>query len=149
MELKQQIHEFYQQLVNDKIQIFRDMMTELTEDSKNDAKSSAGDKHETAISMMQIEQEKINRKLTEILEQKAILDKINNRISSPIIGLGSLVFVNDLILYIATALPKITIDNQTIFALSPQSPLASCMIGQKEGYTFEREKKIYTIKKIF
>lgn len=149
MELKQQIHEFYQQLVNDKIQIFRDMMTELTEDSKNDAKSSAGDKHETAISMMQIEQEKINRKLTEILEQKAILDKINKRISSPIIGLGSLVFVNDLILYIATALPKITIDNQTIFALSPQSPLASCMIRQKEGYTFEREKKIYTIKKIF
>lgn len=149
MELKQQVHEFYQQLVNDKIQIFRDMMTELTEDSKNDAKSSAGDKHETAISMMQIEQEKINRKLTEILEQKAILDKINKRISSPIIGLGSLVFVNDLILYIATALPKITIENQTIFALSPQSPLAGCMIRQKEGYTFEREKKIYTIKKIF
>jgi hypothetical protein len=39
----------------------------LTEDSKNDAKGSAGDKHETALSMMMhIEQEKLNYKLREL-----------------------------------------------------------------------------------
>jgi hypothetical protein len=48
----------------------------LTEDSKNDAKGSAGDKHETALSMMHIEQEKLNYKLRKWL-QKAILDKID------------------------------------------------------------------------
>jgi hypothetical protein len=42
--------------------MFRDMIA-LTEDSKNDAKGSAGDKHETALSMMHIEQEKLNYKL--------------------------------------------------------------------------------------
>lgn len=148
MGFKQKIHLYYQQLVNDRIQIFQDMMTELTEDSKNDAKSSAGDKHETAISMMQIEQEKINRKRSEILEQKAILDKIDCTISNQIVGLGSLIYVNDLVLYLATALPKISIDSQTVFALSLQSPLAACMLGQKSGYEFEWDNKKYTIKKI-
>jgi hypothetical protein len=38
------------------------MIAALTEDSKNDAKGSAGD-HETALSMMHIEQEKLNYKL--------------------------------------------------------------------------------------
>jgi hypothetical protein len=51
------------------------MIAALTEDSKNDAKGSAGDKHETALSMMHIEQEKLNYKLRKWL--KAILDKID------------------------------------------------------------------------
>jgi hypothetical protein len=33
------------------------MIAALTEDSKNDAKGSSRDKHETALSMMHIEQE--------------------------------------------------------------------------------------------
>ncbi|MEY4433193.1 MAG: hypothetical protein RLZZ44_1327, partial [Bacteroidota bacterium] len=73
---KQKIHTHYLQLVQDRIDFFQDMIVALTEDSKNDAKGSAGDKHETALSMMHIEQEKINHKLAEVLDQKAVLDKI-------------------------------------------------------------------------
>jgi hypothetical protein len=43
----------------------------LTEDSKNDAKGSAGDKHETALSMMHIEQEKLNYKLRKWLQKQS------------------------------------------------------------------------------
>jgi hypothetical protein len=57
------IYQYYLQLVQDRIDVFRDMIAALTEDSKNDAKGSAGDKHETALSMMHIEQEKLNYKL--------------------------------------------------------------------------------------
>lgn len=57
MTFKQKIHQYYQQLVQDREDAFRDMIVALTEDSKNDAKGSAGDKHETALSMMHIEQE--------------------------------------------------------------------------------------------
>ena len=75
--MKQQILQQHQQLLQDKIDVFRDMISGLTEDAQNDAKGSAGDKHETALSMMHIEQEKLNHKLKEILNQKAILDKID------------------------------------------------------------------------
>jgi acetone carboxylase gamma subunit len=53
MTFKQKIYQYYLQLVQDRID-FRDMIVALTEDSKNDAKGSAGDKHETALSMMHL-----------------------------------------------------------------------------------------------
>ena len=67
------------------------MISALTEDSKNDAKGSAGDKHETALSMMHLEQEKLNHKLKEVLEQKTILDKIDSSLIHNTITVGSLV----------------------------------------------------------
>ena len=125
MTFKQKIHQQYLQLVQDKIDVFQDMILALTEDSKNDAKGSAGDKHETALSMMHIEQEKITGKLKESLGQKAVLDKIDAAQITSKVALGSLVKTNTLMVYIAAALPKITVDNQTVFAISPQSPLVT------------------------
>ena len=46
------------------------MISDLAQDAQNDAKGSAGDKHETALAMMHIEQEKLNQKLAEIVGQK-------------------------------------------------------------------------------
>ena len=77
MTLKEQILIRHHQLLQDKIDVFRDMIFGLTNDAQNDAKGSAGDKHETTLSMMHIEQEKLNHKLKEILNQRAILDKID------------------------------------------------------------------------
>ena len=68
--MKQEVLHYYKQLVQDRIDVFQDMISGLTVDAQNDAKGSAGDKHETALSMMHLEQEKLNHKLKEILEQK-------------------------------------------------------------------------------
>jgi transcription elongation GreA/GreB family factor len=149
MTFKRQIHQKYTQLVQDRIDVFRDMIASLTEDSKNDAKGSAGDKQETALSMMHIEQEKLNRKLTEAIDQKAILDKIGNTSNtSEKIALGSLVKVNEIRLYVCAALPKITIDNIAVIALSPQSPLGSKLMGKEAGYLFELNGTHFHIKEI-
>jgi transcription elongation GreA/GreB family factor len=146
MTLKQKIHQNYSQQVQDKIDAFRDMIAALTEDSKNDAKGSAGDKHETALSMMHIEQEKLNRKLAEFLEQKAVLDRIDAESISNKIVLGSVIQANDLLLFIATALPKISIDGKTIISISPQSPLASKLIGCVLGDKVEVNGTKYEIR---
>ncbi|RZJ69429.1 hypothetical protein [Flavobacterium sp.] len=133
MALKEKIYERYQQLVFDKIDAFRDMISALSEDAQNDAKSSAGDKHETALSMMHLEQEKLNIKLAECLDQKAVLDKIDPKAKNDKIVLGSLVAANKLHLFMSAALPKITIDGINVLALSPQSPLGSELIGRVVG----------------
>ena len=62
---KQKAHAYYLQLVQDRIDVFRDMIAALTEDSKNDAKGSAGDKHETGRAMIQLEREKLGIQLAE------------------------------------------------------------------------------------
>ena len=148
MQFKQKIHNQYLQIVQDKIDAFRDMISALTEDSKNDAKGSAGDKHETALSMMHIEQEKLNRKLQEFLDQKRILDKIDPQAIHQKIALGSVVKANGIFLYVSAALPKITVDDIKIIALSPQSPLGTSLIGQTEGYSFQINGTKYTIESV-
>ena len=148
MTLKQKIHQYYSQQVQDKIDIFRDMISSLTEDSKNDAKGSAGDKHETALSMMHLEQEKLNYKLKEVLDQKGILEKIDSSLLHTTISLGSLVQANGIYLYLSLALPKIVIDQVNIIALSPQSPLGEKLMGNKVGFEFEINGTKYHIDSI-
>ena len=148
MTFKQKIQAHYLQLVQDRIDVFRDMITALTEDSKNDAKGSAGDKHETALSMMHIEQEKLNHKLKEVLDQKAVLDKIDPLVIAETIILGSLVKANGIYLYLSLALPKINIDGINVIALSPQSPLGNKLMGNNVGFTFEINGTKYAIEEI-
>ena len=148
MTLKQKIHQHYTQQVQDKIDVFRDMISALTEDSKNDAKGSAGDKHETALSMMHLEQEKLNYKLKEVLEQKAVLDKIDSSSIHTTIALGSLVQANGIYLYVSLALTKIIIEQVNIIALSPQSPLGTKLMGNKVGFEFEINTTKYHIESI-
>ena len=148
MATKQQILQRYKELVQDRIDVFQDMISGLTIDAQNDAKGSAGDKHETALSMMHIEQEKLNHKLKEVLEQKNILDKIDATAIHQRVALGSIVQANCMTLFISIALPKISINNKTIFALSPQSPLGSQLMGKEVGVTFDMNGKQYQIESV-
>ena len=147
--MKQQVLQRYHQILQDRIDVFRDMISGLTEDAQNDAKGSAGDKHETALSMMHLEQEKLNHKLKEIIDQKATLDKIDPNSNHNKIALGSMVQANGMLLFISAALPKINIDQSTIIAVSPQSPLGSKLMGNSEGFTFEINTSQFTVEKVF
>lgn len=147
-ELKQKVITYYKQQIQDKEDAFRDMINALTEGAANDAKGSAGDKHETALSMMHLEQEKLNAKLAEILQQKAILNKIKGDEVHTKIVLGSLVKANNMYLFVCAALPKITIDEHTVIALSPKSPLGSKLIGMMVDGTFEISNTKYIIEKL-
>jgi hypothetical protein len=148
MTFKQKIYQQYHQLVQDRIDVFKDMIVALTEDSKNDAKGSAGDKHETALSMMHLEQEKLNTKLKEVLTQKAVLDKLDSSVVAETIILGSLVKANGIYLYLSLALPKISVDDVNVIALSPQSPLGNKLMGNKVGFAFEINTTKYIIQEI-
>jgi hypothetical protein len=148
MTFKQKAHQYYLQQVQDKIDVFKDMIVELTEDSKNDAKGSAGDKHETALSMMHIEQEKLNRKLREVLDQKNLLDKIDSATIAETIIVGSLVKANGIYLYLSVALPKISVEGINVIALSPQSPLGNKLMGNTIGFSFEINGTKYVIESI-
>ena len=148
MTFKQKIKSHYQKLLSEKINELRFMISDLAQDSQNDAKGSAGDKHETALSMMHLEQEKLNQKLSEIISQKNIVDKIDADSVHTKIALGSLVQTNEMLFYISAALPKIQIENKTIIAVSPQSPLGSQLIGKNLGDEVEINKNRFQIKSI-
>jgi transcription elongation GreA/GreB family factor len=148
MPTKPQVLSEYKTIIQEKIETLQKMISDLTIDAQNDAKGSAGDKHETALAMMHLEQEKLNQKLKEVLEQKAILDKIDGSQKHQVVALGSLVQANTTFFFVSAALPKITIENQDIFALSPQSPLGTMLMGNKIEFQFEINTTKYIIQSV-
>jgi transcription elongation GreA/GreB family factor len=133
MTFKQKIKQQHLLLLQDKIDVYQDMISGLSDDAQNDAKGSAGDKHETALSMMHLEQEKITQKLTEAIALQGVLDRIEVSKTNSTIALGSSVKVNALQLFVSAALPKITVEGITVLSVSPQSPLGSQLMGKKQG----------------
>lgn len=79
----------------------------LQHDVANESKSSAGDKHETARAMMNLEQEKLERQYQELMTMKDRFDKIN--FESPIdkIQLGSLIETNKGFFLLSVGLGKV------------------------------------------
>lgn len=131
ISFKQKCIQHYNQYLNDHINSLREMIVDLTEDSKNDAKGSAGDKHETGLAMMHLEQEKLNRKLLEVLEAQNKFLKIDYSLVSNQVILGSLIQTEAAYFLMVVALPKIEIDGKFVFGMSPQSPLGELFMGKK------------------
>ena len=148
MTFKQIIKSHYQNLLSEKINELRFMISDLAQDAQNDAKGSAGDKHETALSMMHLEQEKLNQKLAEIIGQKNSIDQLDADAIHTKVALGSLVQTNEMLFYISAALPKIQLENKAIIAVSPQSPLGSQLMGKSLGDEVEINNNRFQIKSI-
>src|ERR1700751_3020767 len=100
MTFKQKVYSASCDALKEKISSLTKSLMELEEGSENDTKSSAGDKHETARAMMQIEQEKLGKQLNEVLAQELDLQKINTALFSDQIKKGSLVTTSKGILFV-------------------------------------------------
>lgn len=119
------------QSVQNQITNLNNMVSDLALDALNDAKSSAGDKHEVGLAMMHLEQEKLNQKLSILLQQKQILGAITFTNSSKIIVVGSLIKTSNAYFLVSIALPKFIFDNISVFSISPEAPLTKEFLGKK------------------
>ncbi|MCX6290504.1 MAG: hypothetical protein NT126_01915 [Bacteroidetes bacterium] len=148
MTFKEKVYKKCVESVNDKITLMQTVLNDLTVGAENDSKSSAGDKHETARAMMQMEHEKISRQLDEMLLQKSVLERMDFPKQVPVVTLGSLVKTDTIFLFVSIALGKIMVDGISVIALSPQSPLGEKLMGLHTGDDAEMNGVSYTIEKI-
>ena len=98
-----------------------------------DAKSSAGDKHETGVAMAQLEQEKLRYQIYEFQKMEEIVQKINPSKSNRKINLGSLVQTDKGWFYISVGLGSLTFKEQVIFAINPEAPFGKALIEKEKG----------------
>ncbi len=148
MQFKEKVFATCLQLLDTKIQALQNTLQELAEGAISDGKSSAGDKHETARAMMQLEQEKISKQLTEVLAQKTILEKIDYTVKSTQIIKGSLIKTNKGYLFLSVALGKINIEGMDVIILSPQSPLGLKLMGLTAKSTVEINTTTYRVEEL-
>ena len=131
---KAELLELVKQKISEKIQKLEQLIAE-TRASNNDTKSSMGDKYETSREMLQQEINNLQLQLNEQLKSQQILKNIQT-ISHKTVNLGSLVETDKGKFFITVSLGELSFNQEKIFIISAESPLAKAMNGKKEGDAF-------------
>jgi len=125
-EVKQLVANYLQ----NQIQNIQNQIADLTIDAQNDAKSSAGDKHETGLAMMHLEQEKLSAKLRDLLQFETILLKLPEEKQTDKVTTGSIVKTNKGIFYVSIAIPALKVQNQIVVCISPSAPVMKLLLNK-------------------
>ncbi len=148
VELKKKLYHTCLQELENKVRSVQQVLADLHTSAANETKSTAGDKHETALAMLQIEQENKRQQLRVLQEQQAILNRIEVNNIPQQVGLGSLVKTSTIWFYISIALGKTTIDGQMIYVISAASPLAKLLLGKQPGESVSFQQSTYQIESL-
>ena len=149
MTLKEKVFAAYLAVIDAQIHAYQNTLNDLSESAASETKSTAGDKHETALAMLQIEQRNIKGRLQEANERKILLQAISPAEHSKGIAKGSLVRTDKGYFFISVALGKIECEGVTIIAISPQSPLGSQLIGRKVNDLISVSNSDYVVECIY
>src|SRR3954470_19954550 len=114
MTFKENVQRHCIELVNEKINFLQKTLADLKESASNETKSTAGDKHETALAMLQIEQENTNKQLETLLSKKLQIERIAPGTKPKLIANGTLAKTNKGYFYVSIALGKITVDGKIV-----------------------------------
>lgn len=133
MNFKESIHQALRIQLKFRIDEIQNILEDLHLSGSRDAKSSAGDKHETGVAMAQLEQEKLRYQIHEFQKMEEIVQKINPSKSNSKIHLGSLVQTDKGWFYISVGLGSLTFKEQVIFAINPEAPFGNALIAKEKG----------------
>jgi len=144
---KAAIHNYFLQQIASKMVMLQSNLYDLTIASQNESKSTAGDKHETALAMLQIEQVNVQNQLDEFELSKNILDRLDITLVNDSIIPGSLIKTNKGYFYLSVAAGKMMQDGFTIFSMSTKSPLGSKLLGKKVGEKIVQNNVEYAVER--
>lgn len=113
----------------------KEHMQALSEAAAMDSKSTAGDKHETSRAMVQLEQERTGQQLRDAEQQLIEFQKIDFQKTISLVSPGSLVQTDKGMFFMALALGKLQVEEQSVFVISMQSPLGKAFAGFKKKDT--------------
>lgn len=148
MILKLDVYDTCCKILLDRIDQLKQLMLDLVEGARSDSKSTAGDKHETARAMMQIEQEKLSNQLNLLLAQQRLLQWIDPEMKSDRVANGSLVKTDKGYIYISIPLGKIDVGEDSIMCISAQSPLGKKLVGMRGGERVQMNGVLYQIESV-
>lgn len=152
MKLSDTLYQLCLEFIDNRIKTIRNAIQETQASADEESKSSAGDKYETSLSMMQLDMEKQAEQLQEAirtrnsLEQVKILDEMNGQSGS--IRPGNAIETNNGNFYLAISAGQLKTNGQTYFAVSPATPIGSKLMGLKTGDRFSFNGKEYIVSKI-
>lgn len=130
---KQAVHLSAIEEIKKRLDNLNETLLDTTSSMQNETKSSAGDKHETARAMAQLEQEKLGNQLQVTKALYGALDQLDPNEQHEQIQFGSLVQLDDNWYYFSTGIGKISVDTTSVFCLSIVTPMGKVLVGKKLG----------------
>lgn len=138
-----------EQLITERIAMTKLAIDNAQEAANSEGKSSAGDKYETGRAMGHLEKDMYARQLAENVKELDRLQKVNTDNIYTTAQTGAFVRSAEHAFFIAAGLGKQVIDEQLIFFLSPDSPLAKLLLHKKTGDKFLFNKMETVIVEIY
>lgn len=147
-QLKQEICAQIFLMLDERMELLQQEILSTKESRDADTKSSAGDKFETGREMMQAELSKAEAQLHKTLQLKNEILNINPSRNCLRAEFGAVVKTNQGNYFIAVALGKINVHNETVIALSLASPLGKMLYNKGVGDSFDFQGKHFSIEDI-
>lgn len=148
MTLKDKLYQQCQFFLNKRFEAIQNNISDIQNSLESETKSSAGDKHETARAMLQIDREKAGHQLADIEKQQEILNKINLNSTFQNIAFGSLVYTTQFNYFIAISAGEIAIENKKYYAISSGTPIAQLLLSKQVGDSIQFRDSKFTITEI-
>lgn len=145
MSLKNRVHQYFYTSILQKIDSQQAVQKDLQSSAANETKSTAGDKHETALAMLQMEQAQVGKKMDVLQQHLVELNLIDIEKKSEMVVHGTLIKTSNCFFYISAALGKINIEGIDFFAISIRSPLGNLFLGKKINEIIEFKNTTHTI----
>lgn len=119
--------------LHERVDRLKQELVSLQEVNEREVKSSAGDKHETARAMAQLEREKLGQQLQ--IEQRMLheLEQLKPEQAKNQVTSGSIVETHRGTFFISVALGRVDFGEQMVYAMSPHTPLARLLMGKVPG----------------
>lgn len=131
--LKQILHQACLDLLEEKIASLQKAVQDAQQAASEDTKSSAGDKFETSREMIKLEINKYNQQLSQNSKMLHHLQQINPDTNRDTVAMGSLVLTNEGRYYFSVSLGKLSLEEESYFALSMASPIGRALAGHRAG----------------
>lgn len=128
---KKKVIAYLNQLLDKKMSIANDQIASLKESRDSDGKSSAGDKYETGVEMIQQEIENAQRQIDQYKRQQMELQRAQAQSSATIISFGNLVTTTQGTYFLAIGIGEIKLEDSKCYCISTESPLGSTLLGKK------------------
>jgi transcription elongation GreA/GreB family factor len=145
VQLKELLYQQCLDYVQKRMDAAEQGIKEAQQASKDDTKSSAGDKYETGRAMMQQETDRNMAQLNEANKLKVTLNQISISITTKQVENGSVVLTNNGNFYVAISAGTLSVDSLSYFAVSPASPIGLKLKGLKAADQFTLNGKDYKI----
>lgn len=146
---KKEVYDQCYHILKDRISTITKNLERLMDSKQNETKSSAGDKYETGMAMIQNEEDLYKRQLADTSKIMEHFQKIEALKKCDMVEPGALLKLPAGWFYVSAGMGKIMVDGEAIFCISLQSPIGVALKHKKTNDIVSFNDQKFTIQEIY